>query len=183
MKTPNRHNSDFQILYNIVGACHTPDAAYALLIAQYDERMMAVAEFELHANAPWYIKLFRPRKSQFAKDLEQRAYQAAKREVAFIRQLIERVKPHRKFAHMPEHQAHEMAMLEETRLELIYRAENYLISEGRIPHNQLDAMRQHPEFKESIWPQVLRIGDELKQGKLPNFSSRPNSQLLEDVKK
>ncbi|MGF3990643.1 hypothetical protein ACQX7T_15570, partial [Staphylococcus aureus] len=40
---------------------------------------------------------------------------------------------------------------------LMRRAENYLLSQGSIPHDHFETMRLHPEFSTVILPHVNRV--------------------------
>jgi hypothetical protein len=75
-------------------------------------------------------------------------------EIAAIEALMRDLEPLRKYKHLPVLEAGEMVQQEEWKLELMRRAENYLITQGTIPHDQLDAMRLHPEFKTALVPHI-----------------------------
>lgn len=171
----NRVNHDFQIAYFLAGSCHTPDAAYSLLKDLQEEREMALAQIEgsqLRAKA----KIIRAETMIESDDpaivLEgqaeladmknnetflQRNIEAAKKELEFIQKCIDRLQPYRKYAHLPDPEAHEAIQMEEWKLELIKRAENSLLSSGQIAPDLLQTMRQHPQFNTDILPAVENI--------------------------
>ena len=100
-------------------------------------------------------------------------YDQAVRERAFIDGLIEQVKPYRKFADLPEAEAHQLAQQEEWKHELIFRAQNFLGSQGFIPHDHLATMRMHPAWESELFPKIQKISKQILEQKteaLPNKS-------------
>jgi hypothetical protein len=171
----NRHNTDFQIAYFIAGSCFTADAAYFALLNQRDERQRALTAgqaSDLRRQAR-RIEIDRALLSEdsveqlraTADDIEWHAEQAqmvelqraCEDELAFIDLCIERVKPLRQYAHLPDNQAVEQCQREEFAKEFQYRIENYMMTSGSIPHNELSSMRQHPDFQTQILPHIQQV--------------------------
>ena len=50
----HKQNTNFQIVYFLVGSCHTPDGAYALLCELREERLLATNSYEVPINARRY---------------------------------------------------------------------------------------------------------------------------------
>lgn len=170
----NRLNHDFQIAYFLAGACHTPDAAYGLLSDLKEDRENAIKLYESstkkrqaqllkiqrvldNIDADEYDKLMAEAELDeinALKDTEIRNYEAAKNELAFINKCIEKVNPLRKFAHLPDAEAHEAAQREEWKLHLIHEAENHLLTSGVIPPDHFSTMRMHPDFATEIMPKI-----------------------------
>ncbi len=94
--------------------------------------------------------------------------QAARDELATVEQLMSELEPFRKYAHMPLLQANEACQREEWLLELQERAENFMISHGHIPHDQLQNMRYHPDFEARIVPHIQMIAENLKASRSPS---------------
>jgi len=171
----NRVNSDFQILHFLVGSCHTADGAYALLCDQRDDRADALAHYEAARLRIEEKRVRAERKAASEDEAEQLAGRAdlveiaagmsttlknvaaAKDELAFINLCIERLRPFRLYASLPDPQAHQAAQQEEWKLELINRAQNYLLAGGAIPPDQFGTMRMHPAFASEIYPAIGRI--------------------------
>ena len=174
--SPNRLNSDFQIIHFIAGACHTPDGAYAVLCSQRENREDAINGCKavlLRDQA----KILRAEKIiQTATDqadildaqadiveieatraTQERNLAGAVNELELINRLIEGLKPHRKYAALPDPEAFELAQREEWRLELIHRAENHFLTSGGIPASELATMRIHPDFAASILPTMQKM--------------------------
>ena len=86
---------------------------------------------------------------------------AAIDELAYINKLMAELEPHRKYGHLPLLEANEACQREEWLEELKARAENFLVCQGAIPHDQLSTMRSHPDFETILVPHiketVLRI--------------------------
>lgn len=170
-----RVNHDFQLAYFLAGSCHTPDGAYALLCDLRQDRKDALALVK-SSSLREQAKRIRAERGLDSTDsatrLEAEAdlaemdahaetlalnIAAAEAELATINALIERIQPHRVFAHLPDAQAHEAAQADEWRLELMRRAENYLLTQQPIPADQFNAMRMHPSFDADIAPHIDRV--------------------------
>jgi len=173
----NRMNHDFQIVYFLIGDCHTADGAYALLCDLKENRedaLKMVRANELRTKA----KRLRaeailgeqvvgsPEVEEARADLAeidaaqatlQRNIAAAEAELATIEKCIAILQPMRRFAHLPDAQAHEACQREEWKLELISRAENHLITSGTIPAEQFKTMRMHPDFQTQIIPAITHV--------------------------
>lgn len=189
-------NSNFQIKCFIVGSCHTADEAYHKLMELKEERDIAIA----NANA----NVFRQRaKALKAKsmltsgdELEQlegsailaemlafeqqskSVYDQAVRESAYIQSLIDEITPHRKYSHLPDYEAHQLAQEESWMLELLYRAENSILSIGTIPADQLSTMRMHPKWKEVIEPYISDLSMKVRSN--TPYLIEKKQLLLED---
>lgn len=175
MYKTNRVNHDFQIVHFLAGSCHTPDGAYALMRDLQEDRSDAIkhvkasklreaakrirAERLLQSEDPAVRLEGEADIAEIDGSLEtfERNYTAAIAELEFISLCIERLQPLRKYAHLPDAQSHEAAQQEEWRLELIRRAENYLITTGTISTDHYATMRMHPEFASSILPAIVEI--------------------------
>ena len=75
------------------------------------------------------------------------------------------LEPQRKYAHLPLLEASQAAQREEWLLEFKHRTENYLLSRGTIPEDQLQAMRSHPDFESSIVPFISDIVEKIATNK------------------
>lgn len=172
---PHRNNSNFQLRHFIAGACHTPDAAWSVLYEQMIDIKIKLAATE--------AKLLR-RKSQ-EMDLEERkkyinteqeklkyeadliefmsgydllelAIEGAKKELECIVSLMKELEPYRKYKHLPILEATEAAQQDEWREEFKHRIENFLLGQGFIPADQLEAIRRHPDFETHILPHIKK---------------------------
>jgi hypothetical protein len=171
MTTPNRRNSDFQIAYMLAGKCHTPDAAYAMLLNLKEERELAIYEAEKVVDS------FNGRDDVEARVFK-RNFVAARKELETILLCIDRVQPLRKFSHLPDDEAHEACQREEWKLEFITRAENCLLSQGFIPTEQLAAMRSHPDFLSAIYPAIESTTLMIKSDRAVEVIKNANEKLL-----
>lgn len=168
----NRVNKNFQIAYFLAGSCHTPDGAYALLKDLQEDREMALAQLEsidlktqakiakakhdIEHGTEWEQLEAKAELVEIEnnKKFSERNIEAAKQELDFIDKCIEQIQPHRKFAHLPDPEAYEAAQHDEWKLELMSRAENYLLTTGSIPTDHFITMRQHPAFVDEILPSI-----------------------------
>lgn len=170
--TNGRVNHDFQLAYFLAGSCHTPDGAYALLCDLRQDRKDAIAlvrssalrgqakrlraEAALDSTDPATRLEAEADLAEMDAHAETLAVNiaAAKAELGTINKIIERIQPHRKFGHLPDAEAHEAAQADEWRLELMRRAENYLLTGNGIPADHFGAMRMHPDFETTIAPHI-----------------------------
>ena len=171
----NRNNTNFQIAYFIAGSCHTADAAYLALINQRQDRQRALDSVEVSKIKQQAQRLRceqRIASSDPIEQLEGRAdlleleldlkhhqdlVQAAQAELDFINLCIERIQPLRKYAHLSDAEASELCQAEEWAYELRYRAENFMLTQGTIPHDHFATMRQHPSFNTFLLPHIERL--------------------------
>ena len=194
----NRQNHDFQIVHFLVGACHTADGAYALLCDLRDDRADALKQAEA-ARLREQAKIIRAQRRIASDDKAERLegeadlaeiagfaatvaknIAAAKEELAFIQDCMKRIQPYRAFAHLPDAEAHEACQREEWRLELVARAQNYLLTTGSIPPDHFATMRQHPDFGASILPTIHQTKALMAEGKTDALlaAPRPLATLL-----
>lgn len=189
MPKNHRLNTDFQILYFLAGSCHTPDGAYALLCDLREDRANAIKHYEvqtkraeakrLRAQTQLAMAMDDATRLEAEADLQELAngevsgkvhYEAALAELAFIDSCMAKLEPLRKYAHLPLPEAHEASQREEWRAELMRRAENYLLTTGTIPPDHFETMRQHPDFREHIFPWIEHV-------KLAMKNDRPDRLL------
>lgn len=171
----NRVNHDFQIAYFIAGSCHTPDGAYAILQDLREDRDNALKMYLASVPKEKARMLRAEQKLKSGDEADQlegqaeiaeiramaqttkRNVEAAQAELATIDKLIAIVQPMRKYGHLPDPQAHQAAQHEEWKLELIQRAENFIITTGTIPSDHFATMRLHPAFQSDILPALSDV--------------------------
>lgn len=173
---PHRQNSDFQLRYFLAGDCKTPDGAWCLMYGQKIDMESKIRHSDVQlkrreakiAKARHTLKtsdLQHERLEAEADILEQEAdtpvwelnLRAAKMELATIERLMAELEPLRKYGHLPLLEASEAAQREEWLEELKVRAENFMITQGTIPHDHLNTMRMHPDFKSHLAPYVTHL--------------------------
>jgi len=171
----HRQNHNFQIIYFLVGSCHTPDAAYALLQDLREEREMAIENYHVSKikESARMIRANRLCESMDEADkLDGQAelteianasargkvlYRAACDEIEFIDECIEKISLNRKYADLSDSESCQAMQQEEWLLELIHRSENFLLTTGTIPTDHFATMRMHPEFKTKILPKIQEV--------------------------
>jgi len=195
---PHRNNSDFQLRYFMANNCHTADTAWCLMYEQRLDIMLKLestrarmlrreakkAEIEdilNDASANKSAKLNAQAdlmEWQSGEGLLELAIAGAEQEIATIEQIMAELEPQRKYGHLPVLEASQAAQREEWCLEFKRRCENYLLSIGTIPEDQLNAMRNHPDFEQEIIPHVRQISQRIQdaQDKLTILSG--NKPLL-----
>ena len=208
----NRQNTDFQIAYFIAGSCHTADAAYFALLNLQQERQSAVDTIPATTLRLRAERLKAERQCKSSDEIEQLTGQAdliviernermteslnasARAELSFINECIAKIQPLRKYGHLSDIEAAEACQQEEWGLELQRRAENFLLTNGTIPHDHFNTMRQHPAFNTHLLPHIDRVHQAIQAGTAPQvlLASRPrfdlpavlgfkNEMLLEDT--
>jgi hypothetical protein len=169
---PHRTNSDFQLKYFLVGSCHTADAAWTLLYGQKIDmegkiRFAKVAELRRDAKRLAALEILSSKSTTDSARMNAEAdihevesekivsdlnLKAAIDELNCINTLMAELEPHRKYAHLSLFEANEACQREEWLEELKTRAENFLVSQGAIPCDQLSTMRTHPDFETMLVP-------------------------------
>ncbi len=183
-------NSNFQTENFIAGRCHTADEAYRVLLQQLEDRNMAIATAHrchvrwrkwVMRDAPGLARaLLRWARLVRGDALDENSvacYEEALREAAHLRELISQLEPQRKFRHLPPWEAHQAAQREEWKLELMWRAENFIASQGTIPHDHLATMRMHPDFESEIAP---RVAEMLRLARTDEYLLKGKTLLLEN---
>lgn len=179
--TPHRNNSDFQLRYFIANNCHTADAAWCILYEQKLDIFIKLEATKARLVRRKAKKLEIEEKLQSSNQVEQLMAQAdliewqsgegllemavkgAEQELATIESLMAELEPQRKYGHLPVLEASQAAQREEWLLEFKRRTENYLLSIGTIPEDQLNAMRNHPDFEAEIVPHVKQVSYQISK--------------------
>ena len=192
-------NSDFQIMYFLVGSCHTADAAYFLLLDLKENREMAVEAYQVsllknkakRLRLEERLSLFYQNEADYLEDLaalkeldyneprSQLLYQETLNELKFINNCIEKVNNKRKLKHLSNSEAAQEMQREEWKLELLKRAQNSLLTTGTIPTDQFDTMRMHPDFIEQIFPSIEKMRQQLSTKEGVNLLISQSNNLLE----
>lgn len=193
---PHRNNSDFQLRYFLAGSCHTADGAYVLLygqkidmeakvkhqVAQQLRREAKLAEIDEILADETSTKAQRLNAQADKAEIESSLYiwemnrKAAEQELDTIKKLMVELEPYRKYGHLDILEASEASQREEWLGELKTRAENFLLTQGTIPHDQLETMRCHPDFENSIVPYVEDLLLQMSSAK--PFALLKNKTLL-----
>jgi len=180
---PHRQNSDFQLRYFLANGCHTADGAWSLMYNQKIDMDTKLKSSEVHLlrmkakrmelnfilenNHANEIQKLNAQAALLEMDINketwEKNYEAAKDEMATIVKLMEELEPQRKYKHLPDSEAHEAMQREEWLYEFMTRAENYILSEGTIPQDQLQAMRSHPDFETRILPHIVGIYEKIEK--------------------
>ena len=175
----HRMNHDFGLRYFMAGSCHTPDAAWTALYAQKIDMEAKIkhADSQTIDRKIQALKAERLQKStdeldqlEGAKILAELAssqyifemnLEGAKNELETIKSLMDELEPLCKYSHLPILERNESCWREEWCLELMRRAENNLLAYGTIPPDQLETMREHPDFQEKIAPKIIEFTQKL----------------------
>ena len=178
--------------------CHTADIAWCLM---YEQRL----DIKLKLEAT-KAKVFRrqAKKAEIEKSLQsedeatrlnaeadliewessegllEMALKGAEQELATIESIMAELEPRRKYAHLSVLEASQAAQREEWCLEFKRRTENYLLSVGTIPEDQLNAMRNHPDFEAEIVPHVQQVMHQISAAKDKLAVLKGNRTLLID---
>lgn len=173
--SPHRNNSDFQLRYFIANSCHTADAAWCLMYEQHLDIKLKLESTRARVLRRQAKRLEIDKALQSDEELTRLNAQAdliewqsgegilelaikgAEMELATIESIMAELEPQRKYAHLSMLEASQAAQREEWCLEFKRRTENYLLSIGTIPEDQLNAMRNHPDFEQQIVPHVENL--------------------------
>ena len=181
---PHRTNSDFQLWHFFAGSCHTADGAWAVMYSEkialegklrHTEAQRLTRESKI-AAAEEILEDPTSKRSQKLKAqaeiVEQEAdietwtlnVEAARMELNTINEIMAKIEPLRKYAHLPMLEANEACQEEEWMRELQYRAENFILTQGSIPHDHFARMREHPKFKTELLPHIQKVQMHIKDG-------------------
>lgn len=195
----HRVNTDFQILYFLIGSCHTIDGVYSLLCELKEERedaVKSIESMELKTKASILkaerllasddeidqllgkaeLSEIEARKETFEKNVK-----AAREELGFINTCIDRLQSYRRYSHLPEQEAHLAMQRDEWRLELINRAENSLMTSGTIASDEFNTMRMHPDFETDILPEINNIKNCIERGRVQDRLFPEKTQPLRNL--
>ena len=181
--SPHRNNSDFQLRYFMANNCHTADVAWCLM---YEQKLdiqikLEITKAKVLRRKARQIEIEESLKSQDSvkqlnaqadliewqsgEGLLELAILGAEQEIATIESIMAELEPQRKYAHLPVLEASQAAQREEWLLEFKHRTENYLLSRGTIPEDQLQAMRSHPDFESNIVPFISDVLHKISNNK------------------
>lgn len=195
---PHRTNSDFQLRYFMANNCHTADGAWCLM---YEQRLDIFNKLEAtkarvlrrQARKIKIDQVLNNPNSTEVEILEARAdlqewesgdgflelaIAGAERELATIQKIMDELEPHRKYSHLPVLEAADATQREEWLGEFKRRTENYLLSNGTIPEDHLNAMRNHPDFEREIVPHLLETVKQIQNTKNGIGALKNNKALL-----
>ncbi len=181
--SPHRNNSDFQLRYFMANNCHTADVAWCLM---YEQKLdiqikLDITKARVLRRKARQIEIDEGLKSedpvkqlnaqadliewQSGEGLLELAILGAEQEIATIESIMAELEPQRKYAHLSILEAAQAAQREEWLLEFKHRTENYLLSKGTIPEDQLQAMRSHPDFESNIVPFISDVLHKISDNK------------------
>jgi len=141
-------NSKFQTLFFIVAEGHTFDNAYRIVKQQLLERRQAKQKLEeqrKEEQSMLYKTNLSHEVAPFHKERET-MYEVMLDEIDFLEKLATALEPHRKYKHLPEQVAHQMAQREYWFHELVERASVQIYAKGQIDWDTMKAMRAHPDY-------------------------------------
>lgn len=173
--SPHRNNSDFQLRHFIANQCHTADVAWCVMYeqkldiqikldatkARLIRRKAKKLEIDNNLNTNDPIQKLNAEADllewKSSDGMLEMAILGAEQEICTITQIMDELEPRRKYAHLPLLEAAQAAQQEEWKLEFKHRIENFLLSRGTIPEDQLQAMRSHPDFESELVPHVQEM--------------------------
>jgi hypothetical protein len=195
---PHRNNSDFQLRHFIAGSCYTADGAWALLYNQMLDIQIKLDHTKANIVRRKIKALqFEKRAAEAVDEIERLTVEAdliefksgegllelalagAEKELETIKSLMAELEPQRQYAHLPLLEATEAAQRGEWLGEFKARIENYLLTQGTIPQDQLEAMRKHPDFEDAIVPHISNVLTSLAkaENKIDLLKNSPNLLL------
>jgi len=193
--SPHRNNSDFQLRHFIANQCHTADVAWCVMYEQKIDiqikldatkarllrRKAKKLEIDQNLNSDDPIQKLTAEADllewQSGEGLLEMAILGAEQEIRTITSIMEELEPQRKYAHLPILEAAQAAQREEWKLEFKHRIENFLLSRGTIPEDQLQAMRSHPDFEAELVPHVQNMIEKISSSE-NKMSLLTNNRML-----
>lgn len=181
--SPHRNNSDFQLRYFMANNCHTADVAWCLMYEQKLDIQIKLAntkagilkrkakrvEIDEDINSTDIVKQLNAQADliewESGEGLLEMAILGAEQEIATIESIMVELEPQRKYANLPILEAAQAAQREEWLLEFQRRSENFLLSNGTIPEDHLNAMRNHPDFEVKLVPFITEVAQKIATNK------------------
>lgn len=181
--SPHRNNSDFQLRYFMANNCHTADVAWCLMYEQKLDIQIKLAntkagilkrkakrvEIDEGINSTDFVKQLNAQADliqwESGEGLLEMAILGAEQEIATIESIMAELEPQRKYAKLPILEAAQAAQREEWLLEFQRRSENFLLSNGTIPEDHLNAMRNHPDFEVKLVPFITEVAQKIATNK------------------
>jgi len=181
--SPHRNNSDFQLRYFMANNCHTADVAWCLMYEQKLDIQIKLAntkagilkrkakrvEIDEGINSTDLVKQLNAQADliewESGEGLLEMAILGAEQEIATIESIMVELEPQRKYANLPILEAAQAAQREEWLLEFQRRSENFLLSNGTIPEDHLNAMRNHPDFEVKLVPFITEVAQKIATNK------------------
>jgi len=181
--SPHRNNSDFQLRYFMANNCHTADVAWCLMYEQKLDIQIKLAntkagilkrkakrvEIDEGINSTDIVKQLNAQADliewESGEGLLEMAILGAEQEIATIESIMVELEPQRKYANLPILEAAQAAQREEWLLEFQRRSENFLLSNGTIPEDHLNAMRNHPDFEVKLVPFITEVAQKIATNK------------------
>lgn len=159
-------NSNFQYVYFIFGACHTPIEAHRKCMEAIEDRELALSHsHDVKADG----------EGAESRHLRANVVQAEE-ELEFLNRCREKLE--KKIGFIPTMADYQENQRTEWRLELEHRAENYLLTTGTIPTDHFATMRMHPDF-EVIFQKINQVRASLQNGEVPALVSPEWKQNLQ----
>jgi hypothetical protein len=177
-------NSNFHILTQMVGTRNTPDEAYRVLAFELEEQEHALSleeanqllrqqqrkELTRAAKSWWPFKRVKATAALMKLTGDECRVEGAavraEQEVAFIKQLMTEIAPHRRYSHLPDDEAFQACQAEEWAAEHLKRATRFLVCDHKIPENYLEAMTVHPWWESYLMPRIAELNGLHQAGEL-----------------
>jgi len=163
--------------------CHTADVAWCLMYEQKLDIQIKLAntkagilkrkakrvEIDEGINSTDIVKQLNAQADliewESGEGLLEMAILGAEQEIATIESIMVELEPQRKYANLPILEAAQAAQREEWLLEFQRRSENFLLSNGTIPEDHLNAMRNHPDFEVKLVPFITEVAQKIATNK------------------
>jgi hypothetical protein len=129
-------NSKFQYLYFVLGECHTAIEAHRRCCEELEDREMAEASNRGPFTADAMGRNLKSCIDQLHRDID------------FLRECKARLEAH--LGYVPTQDDYQSNQRLEWKLKLKRRVEDYMLSQGFVPHDQMAVIRKHPDAGELI---------------------------------
>lgn len=191
-------HSQHQLVHVILANCHTVDEAYRVLCELEEDRLFSIesslAESKRAQSKVIAAKLVLKDSDESKSNkilsecfidetlarnkLAQPCLDEARRELAFIREIKDKLEPYRKYIELPDHQAHQACQSEEYMYDLFWKAYNFICSTGTIPHDHWMLLKMHPNSS-SLVPLVINMTNGLDtQEAITSFKLKTKQELF-----
>lgn len=201
-------HSNYQILYQILGNCHTVDEGYRVLCELEEDRdfsikMSFVESYRAQAKVVTNKSILNSndkltdsllfetegnhlQAKAFIEEVKARTEMAqlcldeARRELNFIRKCKELLDPYRTHKNLPLHEAHQKCQLREYYYDLLWKAYNHICSIGCIPSEHWMLIKMHP-FHDKLTYRIGEFMSEVKNNASYFYSMNKEEVFSKDI--
>jgi hypothetical protein len=205
-------HSRYQVVYQILGNCHTIDEAYRILCELEEDREFsiniskaesersqakiignkAILDTEKHSAINNSLMFETEGNKHLANafiqetiartPIAQACLDECRRELSFIRDLKRLINPYRKYKDYLEHEAHQLCQAEEYYYDLLWKAYNYMCAMQGLTADHWMLIKMHPSSG-TLVDRVGWLSEKLRHNPLEFYALTKSQVFSKDISK